>query len=398
MGNLDCKLSACLIVRNEHARLAECLTSLQPLVDEIVVYDTGSNDGTIELARSFGARVIEGYWDDDFARARNAALAAARGTWVLSIDADERFTGDPAELRALVAGAGIAQVDGYRLEIQHLTADSSYLSFPLGLFRREGTTWRGQVHERVCATDGSALRLGAATARGLTHVGYVDADEARGKAARNAVLGMRELQQLHEAGCTDPSELARVLLDLGRSLMACDQQQGAIDAFTGVRDLPLRGPEFVQATDFMARLALGANQPDDAAILVQQLRASGVDAEYCNWLEAQVLAQQGNAVAAYQMLAEVSTLVDPAGRIYNQGQVIEMRALAAALAGRTDDAVSDLVEAMAGYGRVAGRGKLLLEWWGDQPLAPLWDQVSEYGTTYLDCIRRELSACEVAAV
>ncbi|SOD71066.1 glycosyl transferase family 2 [Jatrophihabitans sp. GAS493] len=398
MGNLGCELSACLIVRNERGRLADCLSSLHPLVDEIIVYDTGSNDGTVELARSLGARVIEGYWDDDFARARNAALVAATGRWILSIDADDRFTGDPAALRPLLAAEN---VDGYRVQIDNLSGTDgadSYTSFPLRLFRRDRASWRGQIHERVCHADGSELKLGIATARGLRHIGYADADEARGKAARNAVLGLRELQQLHDAGCADPAELARVLLDLGRSLMACEQRQGAVDAFVGVRDLPLRGPEFVQATDFMARLALGANQPDDAANLVQQLRAAGADAEYCNWLEAQVLAQQGDAVSAYRMLAGVSSLVDPAGRVYNQGQVVEMRALAAALAGRNDDAVADLVEAMSRYGRVAGRGKLLLEWWGDRPLAPLWEQISQYGTTYLDGIQRELSACEVAPV
>ena len=76
-----CVLSVCLIVKDEEQLLPSCLESIADLADEIVVYDTGSTDRTIELARAAGARVIEGYWDESFARARNAALAA--GAWRL---------------------------------------------------------------------------------------------------------------------------------------------------------------------------------------------------------------------------------------------------------------------------------------------------------------------------
>ena len=64
------------------------------MVDEIVIADTGSTDGTPEIAREFGARVIEIPWQNDFAAARNRALAGMRSEWVLSLDADEML--DPA--------------------------------------------------------------------------------------------------------------------------------------------------------------------------------------------------------------------------------------------------------------------------------------------------------------
>jgi glycosyltransferase involved in cell wall biosynthesis len=93
-------LSAVLIVRDEAAGIADCLASLRPTVDEIVVYDTGSVDGTRELARAAGARVIEGFWDDDFGRARSAAAESAAGAWLLVVDADERLVADPAAVRS----------------------------------------------------------------------------------------------------------------------------------------------------------------------------------------------------------------------------------------------------------------------------------------------------------
>ncbi len=100
-------LSACLIVRDEEQALPRCLASLRTLVDEVVVYDTGSTDSTGELARQAGARVIEGYWDDDFGRARNACLQHCRGESILWIDADECFVcPDVRELRGPGPGQG----------------------------------------------------------------------------------------------------------------------------------------------------------------------------------------------------------------------------------------------------------------------------------------------------
>src|SRR5438876_349352 len=82
-------ISACLIVKNEQRFLRECLRSVQPLVDEIVVVDTGSTDRTKEIALDFGARVFDFKWNDSFAAARNASLRHARGEWIIVVDSDE---------------------------------------------------------------------------------------------------------------------------------------------------------------------------------------------------------------------------------------------------------------------------------------------------------------------
>jgi glycosyltransferase involved in cell wall biosynthesis len=84
-------LSAALIVRDEATMLGDCLRSLRGLVDEILVVDTGSTDGTPDLAAGLGARIVTFPWQGDFAAARNEALARARGRWILYIDADERI-------------------------------------------------------------------------------------------------------------------------------------------------------------------------------------------------------------------------------------------------------------------------------------------------------------------
>ncbi|OLP17763.1 glycosyltransferase [Leptolyngbya sp. 'hensonii'] len=82
-------LSLCMIVKDEAALLPRCLSSLQGLVDEMIVVDTGSTDGTIAIAQQFGAQVHAFPWQDDFALARNESLQYARGEWILVLDADE---------------------------------------------------------------------------------------------------------------------------------------------------------------------------------------------------------------------------------------------------------------------------------------------------------------------
>ncbi|MBG1231105.1 glycosyltransferase family 2 protein [Aestuariivirga litoralis] len=84
-------VSAALIVKNEKTFLPGCLASLEGHVDEIVIVDTGSSDGTREIAMNAGARVIDFAWRQDFAAARNTGLDAIRTSWILYIDADERL-------------------------------------------------------------------------------------------------------------------------------------------------------------------------------------------------------------------------------------------------------------------------------------------------------------------
>lgn len=95
------RLSVAMIVRDEAQVLGETIESVRGIADEVVLYDTGSTDGTPELARRLGAVVTRGTWTDDFSRARNRALALATGQWVLWLDAGERLSA-VEELRAFI--------------------------------------------------------------------------------------------------------------------------------------------------------------------------------------------------------------------------------------------------------------------------------------------------------
>lgn len=90
-GNAECKLTLCMIVKNEERYISRCLSSVQDIVDEIVIADTGSQDNTKDICKSFQARVFDFEWENDFAKARNYALQHAEGDWILMLDADEEL-------------------------------------------------------------------------------------------------------------------------------------------------------------------------------------------------------------------------------------------------------------------------------------------------------------------
>lgn len=83
------KISLVMIVKNEERSLEHCLREAALLVDEIIIADTGSTDGTRAIAEKMGARVYDYGWTDDFSDARNFALDQSTGEWNLIMDADE---------------------------------------------------------------------------------------------------------------------------------------------------------------------------------------------------------------------------------------------------------------------------------------------------------------------
>lgn len=82
-------VSACMIVKNEEKVLERCLISLAGLVDEIILIDTGSTDRTKEIAGSFGCKIFDFPWIDDFAAARNFSFSKATMDYIYTADADE---------------------------------------------------------------------------------------------------------------------------------------------------------------------------------------------------------------------------------------------------------------------------------------------------------------------
>jgi glycosyltransferase involved in cell wall biosynthesis len=187
------KISACLITFNEERNLPRCLTSIAPLVDEIVVIDSGSTDRTADIAREFGARVIHQKWLG-YVDQKNMALDLATHPWALSIDADEevspelaasilRVKADPAlDTPRAPNGYEVARLVFYRGRwIRH---GDWYPDRLVRLFLRNDARFTGgRVHER--------LRLGGKhplLAGHLRHFTYTDAADRAARSANYAAL------------------------------------------------------------------------------------------------------------------------------------------------------------------------------------------------------------------
>ena len=226
-------VTACLIVKNEEQMLGACLESVRDAVDEIVVYDTGSNDRTVQIARAAGAKVVEGEWEDSFAVARNAALRHATGEWVLSIDADERLQTHPDVLRAQLA-APHSDVEAYLVAIENLHGPGNPRSVhtAIRMFRRRSSTWRYRLHEQVVAADDPTRNLRTAYLSGarLIHHGYIaEVFDNRNKADRNLELARAAL---------DDGEVGRsyALMNLGRALESAGHSEEAVGRLAEAAD------------------------------------------------------------------------------------------------------------------------------------------------------------------
>ena len=179
-----------MIVRNEAERLERCLHSLAGFVDEMVVVDTGSDDGTAAIAANCGASVHHLPWPGDFAPARNHALDLVRGDWVLVLDGDEWLRPEArAPLRALMEQPSVLLINLLRQEVGAAQSPFSSVS---RLFRRHAAIrWSRRYHAMV---DDSVVTLleqephwqvVACGEPALVHEGYrPELLAASGKAAR----------------------------------------------------------------------------------------------------------------------------------------------------------------------------------------------------------------------
>lgn len=208
-------ISLAMIVRDEAARLPGCLQSVADAVDEIVVVDTGSTDGTEDVARAHGARVWHWDWRDHFAAARNEALHHALGEWVLVLDADERLAaGQGAAVRAATRD-GVDGVDCRLVSALPPDQPSAVIAaWYCRLFRRRaGVRFEGRVHEQIApsirAHGGTIVRSDIV----IEHLGYAEPGPAR--LARNLSLLRREL--------ADRPDDAFALFNLGLTLQAAGE-------------------------------------------------------------------------------------------------------------------------------------------------------------------------------
>lgn len=269
------RISLCMIAKDEERFLGGCLDSVRGVVDEMIVVDTGSSDRTVAIAEEHGARVLHTPWHDDFAAARNVGLAAATGTHVLALDADERLA--PSAARALEGAVADASIwigmlplhdaDALDARAEDVTSGRARIGEPVWLprfFRRdERLRFRRRVHETIVHDLASWFgrhgeRIAAVDAP-IVHFGEVKALRAElGRSVRNRRLLERALAE-------DPSDgdlagyLAMELVRAGDRAGARAVAQASFEPFLAALDRassPALRPSPIQLASVLATLAL----------------------------------------------------------------------------------------------------------------------------------------------
>jgi len=187
------RLALVMIARDEARAIARALESARPHVERMIVLDTGSADATRTIAHEAGAEVHDFAWCDDFAAARNAALAHSDADWNLILDADEWLETGMESLgaKSLPAGAGgfLGAVRVRSLiENQPGAASQAWIARVLP----RGVGYAGRIHEQP-QSDLPQRRLPLE----IGHDGYTAGSLER-KGARNETLLMRELEAAPE--------------------------------------------------------------------------------------------------------------------------------------------------------------------------------------------------------
>jgi Glycosyl transferase family 2 len=178
-----------MIARDEARCIERALRSAAAWVDQMQVLDTGSVDDTAAIARRCGARVMHARWQDDFAAARNAALASATADWRLVMDADEWLADGGESLAAWMMDAtpriGLLRVTSL---IEGGAGGAQQAPSWLPRLLPRGVAYKGRVHEQPHSPL-PRQRL----ALHLHHDGYLP-EQMAGKAGRNRRLLQAALQ------------------------------------------------------------------------------------------------------------------------------------------------------------------------------------------------------------
>lgn len=212
-----------IIFKNEIRCLERCLKSLRPLQEavpcEIVMADTGSTDGSREVAAKYADILFDFPWIDDFAAARNAVIDRCSGVWYMSIDADEWFNGEVWELKAFSRLEEVPQdIVGFTIrncKSEYSEASDNYMDFTaLRMMRMaSGLRYEGCIHERFSRKNPTVVTLPNTL---FYHDGYFYGTRAvmEEKRQRNMKLLEKKLQN-------DPEDL-QTLTELIDSLKAAD--------------------------------------------------------------------------------------------------------------------------------------------------------------------------------
>ncbi len=175
------KVSAVILSKNEADRISRCIRSLIDVVDEVILVDSGSTDGTIDIARALGAKVITTEWRG-YGQTKNFGHSQTKNDWILSLDSDEWLTENlAAEIKVLQLEA--KRVYAFNRSNIYMGKEIRYSGWSPDwvprLFNKNEVTWNDNlVHEKlIIPQDHKIQKLSGK----LVHDSYRSVDDHKAK-------------------------------------------------------------------------------------------------------------------------------------------------------------------------------------------------------------------------
>ena len=222
------EVSLCMIVKNEEDYLQNCLESIKDIIDEIIIVDTGSTDRTVEIAKSYGAKIYYFKWNNNFSEARNESLKYATKDWILILDADDELRAKYKENLKLLLNSKLDEDTVYFFETLNFygdKVDNNCITINLNprMFKtNRGIHYEGEIHNQLVYSQSKYDTICSDIK--IHHYGYLSKNIAsKNKRTRNITI-------LNEKIKKEPSNKFNYF-NLGNEYTALDNLKKAIEYY-----------------------------------------------------------------------------------------------------------------------------------------------------------------------
>ncbi len=143
-------LSLCMIVKNEIKFIEQCIINASSYVDEIIIVDSGSTDGTLEVLNKYNCKIYNFNWCNDYSKARNYSITKSNNDWVLILDADEHIsTFNIEHVKDFIKNANSSDIGEITLTSFVGTLDNIKTERIPRLFNKNNYIYERAIHERL---------------------------------------------------------------------------------------------------------------------------------------------------------------------------------------------------------------------------------------------------------
>ncbi|MBP8699891.1 MAG: glycosyltransferase [Syntrophorhabdaceae bacterium] len=247
-------ISVCMIVKNEEKDLPRLLSSIKGLADETIIVDTGSNDNTVDIAKSYGAKVYHFPWCNDFSAARNESLKYATKDYILWLDADDEIKHE--EHHKIRNDLKRYKGAGLFLRLKNVYGDSGTDFLQLRIFpNHKGIIFEGRVHEQAIHCLEEKMIPTYASEAQVLHHGYDTNENVAEKSKRN--------RDILEIEIKERPDNINALFFMSKALRGLGEKERALACLDRLMELARLDPSLYMKDVIM----LGAS--DKAAVLYE---------------------------------------------------------------------------------------------------------------------------------